>query len=115
MQPVQVPRTQFDQIGMDILGPLPTSTAGNCWVIVTTDYLTRYAKTGYPKEHRSRSGEIFYRKYCAMPWCRAILLCHGEGWLLCYATENKKAWTVHINAIVIKRSQTLFCIPVKII
>lgn len=30
---------------MDILGPLPTSTAGNRWVIVATDYLTRYAET----------------------------------------------------------------------
>uniref|UniRef100_A0A6G5A9I5 RNA-directed DNA polymerase n=1 Tax=Rhipicephalus microplus TaxID=6941 RepID=A0A6G5A9I5_RHIMP len=45
LQPVQAPRTPFDQIGMDILGPLPTSTAGNRWVIVATDYLTRYAET----------------------------------------------------------------------
>lgn len=45
LQPVQVPQTPFDQIGMDLLGPLPTSAAGNRWVIVATDYLTRYAET----------------------------------------------------------------------
>uniref|UniRef100_A0A6G5A979 Putative tick transposon n=1 Tax=Rhipicephalus microplus TaxID=6941 RepID=A0A6G5A979_RHIMP len=35
----------FAQIGMDLLGPFPTSHTGNKWVIVATDYLTRYAET----------------------------------------------------------------------
>lgn len=45
LHPVQIPTTPFDQIGMDLLGPLPTSSVGNRWVIVATDYLTRYAET----------------------------------------------------------------------
>ncbi|KAM7307593.1 DDE-type integrase/transposase/recombinase [Ixodes scapularis] len=30
---------------MDLLGPFPPSTQGNRWIIVATDYLTRYAET----------------------------------------------------------------------
>ncbi|XP_037519968.1 uncharacterized protein LOC119396700 [Rhipicephalus sanguineus] len=30
---------------MDLLGPFPTSTYGNKWIAVATDYLTRYAET----------------------------------------------------------------------
>lgn len=46
LHPVQVPATPFAQVGMDYLGPFPTSTTGNRWIIVATDYLTRYAETG---------------------------------------------------------------------
>lgn len=45
LQPVQIPETPFQQIGMDFLGPFPTSHAGNKWILVATDYLTRYAET----------------------------------------------------------------------
>lgn len=30
---------------MDLLGPFPRSSSGNRWIIVATDYLTRYAET----------------------------------------------------------------------
>lgn len=30
---------------MDLLGPFPTSSSGNKWIVVATDYLTRYAET----------------------------------------------------------------------
>ena len=45
LQPIDPPLKPFDQVGMDILGPFPLSTDGNKWVIVATDYLTRYAET----------------------------------------------------------------------
>ncbi|KAM7306521.1 Transposon Tf2-6 polyprotein [Ixodes scapularis] len=45
LQPIPAPTTPFQQIGMDLLGPFPTSTQGNRWIIVATDYLTRYAET----------------------------------------------------------------------
>ncbi|KAM7314070.1 DDE-type integrase/transposase/recombinase [Ixodes scapularis] len=43
--PPPPPSMPFQQIGMDLLGPLPPSTSGNRWIIVATDYLRRYAKT----------------------------------------------------------------------
>ncbi|KAM7288282.1 Transposon Ty3-I Gag-Pol polyprotein [Ixodes scapularis] len=45
LQPISPPTTPFQQIGMDLLGPFPPSTSGNRWIIVATDYLTRYAET----------------------------------------------------------------------
>ncbi|KAM7305530.1 DDE-type integrase/transposase/recombinase [Ixodes scapularis] len=48
LQPIPAPTTPFQQVGMDLLGPFPTSTQGNRWIIVATDYLTRYAETKAP-------------------------------------------------------------------
>lgn len=30
---------------MNLLGPSPTSSTGESWIVVATDYLTRYAET----------------------------------------------------------------------
>lgn len=35
----------FDRVGIDLYGPLPYTSAGNRWVIVAIDHLTRYAET----------------------------------------------------------------------
>ncbi|UYV74185.1 hypothetical protein LAZ67_11002341, partial [Cordylochernes scorpioides] len=43
LQPIPVPRAAFEKIGMDFLGRFPTSTCGYRWIIVCTDYLTKYA------------------------------------------------------------------------
>lgn len=45
LQPLEPPPAPFQQVGMDLLGPFPTSSAENKWIIVATDYLTRYAET----------------------------------------------------------------------
>lgn len=53
LQPIQIPQVPFQQGGMDLLGPFPTSTAGNRWIAVATDYLTKYAETNaLPKTPR---------------------------------------------------------------
>ncbi|KAM7301434.1 putative histone demethylase [Ixodes scapularis] len=45
LHPISPPSTPFQQIAMDLLGPFPPSTLGNRWIIVATDYLTRYVET----------------------------------------------------------------------
>lgn len=45
LKPLEPPHAPFQQVGMDLLGPFPTSYTGNKWIVVTTDYLTRYAET----------------------------------------------------------------------
>jgi Integrase zinc binding domain/Integrase core domain len=37
-----VPKTAFDHIGIDIVGPLPRTTQGNRYIIVAIDYLTKW-------------------------------------------------------------------------
>ncbi|UYV78051.1 hypothetical protein LAZ67_15003310, partial [Cordylochernes scorpioides] len=45
LQPIPVPEVAFEKVGMDLLGRFPTSEDGNRWIIVCTDYLTKYAIT----------------------------------------------------------------------
>ena len=45
LQPIEVPAEPFYRVGLDLLGPFPTSTTGNKWIAVATDYATRYAIT----------------------------------------------------------------------
>ncbi|UYV66998.1 hypothetical protein LAZ67_4003622, partial [Cordylochernes scorpioides] len=41
--PIKPPSFPFQKIGMDLLGRFPLSDKGNRWIIVCTDYLTKYA------------------------------------------------------------------------
>ncbi|UYV84270.1 hypothetical protein LAZ67_X001713, partial [Cordylochernes scorpioides] len=41
--PIQPPSFPFQKIGMDLLGRFPLSDKGNRWIIVCTDYLSKYA------------------------------------------------------------------------
>lgn len=41
MQPLPCPMRPFDRVGIDLYGPLPYTSAGNRWVIVAIDHLTR--------------------------------------------------------------------------
>lgn len=45
LQPIDIPAEPFFRVGLDLLGPFPTSISGNKWVAVATDYATRFAIT----------------------------------------------------------------------
>lgn len=45
MQPLPCPAKPLDRVGIDLYGPLPLTAAGNRWIIVAVDHLTRYAET----------------------------------------------------------------------
>ncbi|UYV79891.1 hypothetical protein LAZ67_18000994, partial [Cordylochernes scorpioides] len=45
LQPIPVPIAAFEKVGMNLLGRFPTSMCGNRWIIVCTDYLTKFAIT----------------------------------------------------------------------
>ena len=42
LHPVPVPNSSWKQIGIDLIGPLPTTTNGNKYVIVVTDYFLKW-------------------------------------------------------------------------
>ena len=50
LQPLSPPQNPVEVIGIDLLGPLPVSTAGNQWIIVAIDHATRYVETA-PLQH----------------------------------------------------------------
>ncbi|GFY33228.1 hypothetical protein TNCV_1240781 [Trichonephila clavipes] len=57
----------FHRIGIDLLGRFPKSAHGNKWIIVCTDYSTRYALTKVDDESR-RNSEVLTRRNCPQAW-----------------------------------------------
>ncbi|GBM52492.1 hypothetical protein AVEN_200147-1, partial [Araneus ventricosus] len=45
LMPMPAVEAPFHRVGVDLLGRFPKSLWGNKWIIVCTDYLTRYAIT----------------------------------------------------------------------
>src|SRR5690606_29149128 len=45
LQPMPIPTRPFACVGIDFLGPFPTSRQNNQYIIVSVDYLTRFAET----------------------------------------------------------------------
>jgi hypothetical protein len=45
LQPIEPPTGILDLMGMDFIGPVPQSSNGNKYILVCTDYLSRYAIT----------------------------------------------------------------------
>ncbi|GBO34796.1 Transposon Ty3-I Gag-Pol polyprotein [Araneus ventricosus] len=45
LHPIKLPDIPFNKIGVDLLGRFPLTRNGNRWIIVCTDYLTRFTVT----------------------------------------------------------------------
>ncbi|GBN06772.1 Retrovirus-related Pol polyprotein from transposon 412 [Araneus ventricosus] len=45
LQPIEPPDIPFAKVGIDLLGRFPVTRSGNRWIIVCTDYLTRFTVT----------------------------------------------------------------------
>ncbi|CAF3307418.1 unnamed protein product [Rotaria sp. Silwood2] len=45
LQPIEPPTGILDLMGLDFIGPVPQSSYGNKYILVCTDYLSRYAIT----------------------------------------------------------------------
>ncbi len=51
-------RAPMERIGVNILGPLPVTETGNCFVLVTMDYFTKWAEVyAVPDESASTSAQ----------------------------------------------------------
>lgn len=96
LQPVQVPSLPFQQVGMDLLGPFPTSTTGNKWIIVATDYLTRYAET----KALARATALDVAQF----FLTRIVLRHGAPTVL--ITDRGTAFTAQLLQAVLNLSGT---------
>ena len=54
LHPVQVKDEAWYQVGMDLVGPLPVTSAGNRYIITITDYYTKWAEA-FPIEDKTAS------------------------------------------------------------
>ncbi|UYV79051.1 K02A2.6-like [Cordylochernes scorpioides] len=69
LKPIPPPDSPFQKVGIDLLGRFPISQGKNKWIVVCTDYLTKYAVT-----QSLRSGEA---QEIAKFLLEDVLLKHG--------------------------------------
>jgi hypothetical protein len=71
----------FDRVAMDILGPLPKTKAGNKYIIVAMDYLTRYAEIApLPSQKAHQVAKFFVQRiFAAHGPCRTLLPDRGSN------------------------------------
>ncbi len=55
LEPLPVVGVPFEQLGMDVVGPLERSKTGNRYMLVITDYATRYPEVFPLKTVRARN------------------------------------------------------------
>ena len=55
LEPFPVVGTPFEQLGMDVVDPLERSKAGNRFMLVITDYATRYPEVFALKAVKART------------------------------------------------------------
>uniref|UniRef100_UPI00292D4351 DDE-type integrase/transposase/recombinase n=1 Tax=Bradyrhizobium sp. 33ap4 TaxID=3061630 RepID=UPI00292D4351 len=97
LQPITQPSTPFEQMGMDLLGPFSRSSSGNRWIIVATDYLTRYAETkALPQGTAAEVAKFFIE---------SIVLRHGAPKTI--ITDRGTAFTSRLTQEILRLSHTV--------
>jgi hypothetical protein len=65
----------FDRVGMDIVGPLPKTKKGNTYIVVATDYLTKWPEArAIPDQKASTVSAFFYEDIICRHGCPKELL-----------------------------------------
>lgn len=96
LKPIDPPSRPFQQIGMDMLGPFPLSHSGNRWVIIATDYLTRYAETSALPNGTALEVAKFF--------INCVVLRHGAPEIL--ITDRGAAFTAELLQQILIHSHT---------
>ena len=93
---ISPPRSPFHQLGMDLLGPFPSSASGNRWIVVCTDYSTRYAETkAVPHATAKEVAKFFIEQ---------IVLRHGAPEAV--ITDRGAAFTANLMQEILRLSHT---------
>jgi hypothetical protein len=66
LEPVQIPSARWEQVGMDIVGKLPTTPSGNAYVLVVVDYLSKWPEAiCLPDQEAPTIAAAFFNKIVA--------------------------------------------------
>ncbi|KAL0368031.1 UNVERIFIED_CONTAM: hypothetical protein Scaly_1022000 [Sesamum calycinum] len=101
----------FDAWGLDIVGPLTKSTGGHLYILVATDYFSKWAKVVPPKEVKKENVADFIRTYIiyryrvprhiitdnGKPFCNSLIdkLCQKFG----FKQRNSSMYYVAANGL----------------
>ena len=79
LNPIQPPDTSFTQFGMDLVGPLPTTKNGNRYIIVLTDYLTKWPEAeAIPSKHATEVAKFITKVVCRYGSVKVIITDQGR-------------------------------------
>ena len=74
--------TAFEQLGMDVVGPLERSKAGNRFMLVVTDYATRYPEVFALKAVKARTvATCLIQLFSRVGFPRAIITDQGSNFM----------------------------------
>ena len=74
MNPITV-EVPFERIGIDFVGPLPRTRKGNKYILVATDYLTKWPEAKAMKEATAKvTVEFIYKGIICRHGCPKIIL-----------------------------------------
>lgn len=75
-----IPHTPWERTGMDILGPLPTTSSGNKYVLVFTDHLTRFnIFVPLSDRHATTVAQALYNNVVVPFSTPSVLLCDNAA------------------------------------
>uniref|UniRef100_A0A6G5AC06 RNA-directed DNA polymerase n=1 Tax=Rhipicephalus microplus TaxID=6941 RepID=A0A6G5AC06_RHIMP len=97
LHPIDPPKAPFQQVEMDLLRPFPTTLLGKKWIIVATDYLTRYAETD--SLHRGTAAEV------AKFFVQSIVLRHSPPTVV--ITDRGPAFTAELMECLLNTTHTV--------
>ena len=63
-------RKYLEMVGLDVCGPFTTSTKGNKYIVVFTDYLTKWPEAFAVPEHTAEvCADLLVQENLAQAWC----------------------------------------------
>ena len=82
LEPLPVVGIPFEQLGMDVVGPLERSKAGNRYMLVITDYATRYPEVFALKTVKARNvATCLIQMFSRVGFPRTILTDQGSNFM----------------------------------
>ena len=101
LKPLPIPSTPFERIAMDVVGPLPLTNQGNKYLLVFSEYLTRWPEAvALPSQSAESVANQFVNKIICRHGCPQVLLTdRGANFTsnlmaeVCRLTQSTKALT----------------------
>ena len=106
LKPIPVPTAPFQRIAMDIVGPLPLSNRGNKYLLVFSEYLTRWPEAvAIPDQTAETVANQFVNKIVCRHGCPEVVLTdRGANFTsnlmaeICKLTQSTKTFTTPYHA-----------------
>ncbi|UYV66767.1 K02A2.6-like, partial [Cordylochernes scorpioides] len=103
LQPIPPANYPFERIGIDFVGPLPSTKRRRKWIIVLTDYYTKYAETKAVPEATVKEVSTFLIEH--------IFLCHGAPRFL--ISDRGSQFTSNLMKEVMKMCKIKHCFTTR--